>query len=121
MRFKLEQEDERGEVYSFVLSEDPFQELMLFFTKKGYLRGGHYHNVKEYRVVIQGKAWFTHKSKKVDVGFLSGEGDLIICDSNTTHVMVAKTDCWIMEWWEPNKSTTTDKKARSMVEKCMNK
>jgi len=115
MRFKLEQSDKRGEVYSFRLQDDPLQELMIFFTKKGYLRGGHSHNVLEYRVILKGEVIFIHKYPKEDIRFELKEGNMIVCPPNIPHLLESKADNWIMEWWEPNKETITDEELRSKV------
>ena len=38
-------EDKRGQVYSIGLPDN--KELILFFSRAGYLRGGHSHDVNE--------------------------------------------------------------------------
>lgn len=50
---KLEQADERGEVYSISLPDN--RELMLFHSKAGYLRGGHSHDVDEVVIMLSGR------------------------------------------------------------------
>jgi hypothetical protein len=34
----------RGKVWAFQISEDPTDELLIFFTPKGSVRGGDYHD-----------------------------------------------------------------------------
>ena len=50
---KLEHADARGEIYSISLPGD--KELMLLYSKKGSLRGGHAHAVNEIVLLLTGK------------------------------------------------------------------
>jgi len=90
-------EDARGEMYSISLPGD--RELMLLFSKKGTLRGGHSHNVPESVMVLTGRMRYHKKpSSTCEITELLGEGS---CSSNAAgviHMGEALEDTYLIEW-----------------------
>ncbi len=91
----------------------PEKDLMIYTTKAGCARGGGYHLLNdEYVVVIEGTVnillddkWMTLK-----------KGMSVFIPHNTIHMMVAETDCIMMEWGvTKEEKNTVDETTRNYV------
>ena len=91
-----EHEDPRGSIFSVAIPDN--RELMLFYCKKGYLRGGHSHNVDEIVVVLSGHLKY-HKMLGEDehITFYS-DGDYIVNLAGQPHMAEFLENSWVMEW-----------------------
>ena len=95
---KLELADDRGEIYSITLPDDP--ELMLLHSKKGTLRGGHSHDVEEIIVMLSGGMIY-HKGFGDFRGSMSTtlkEGDVSRNKLGQPHMGEFLEDTWLIEY-----------------------
>ena len=93
---KLEHSDSRGEIYSITLPGD--RELMLLFSKKGSLRGGHSHDVDEVVMVLTGKMRY-HKridDSKQEIDLRDGQESYN--GAGEVHMGEFLEDTWLIEW-----------------------
>lgn len=96
-QIKLEHSDSRGEIYSLQLPDD--RELMLLFSKKGSLRGGHAHDVNEIVVVLTGSMVY---KKRDEMGEESSQivkgGQESYNAAGVYHLAEFLEDSWVLEW-----------------------
>ena len=111
--FRKVHEDSRGDIYVFNIGD---REILLFFTKKEALRGGHSHALREYGVVIEGDVERRLMFDDNEVVEVLSEGDLRIVPPKIPHLIRAKSDCWIMEWHEYPKKRDNYPPYRKLVE-----
>jgi hypothetical protein len=69
----------------------------LLYTKKGYYRGGDYHNAKQLFVILKGKVDFTIKETNIEKIFVLNEGDVRAVKPGDPHMIRALEDCVILE------------------------
>ena len=96
----LVHKDDRGEMYTINLPGD--RELMLLFSKKGSLRGGHSHDVPEAVMVLSGRMRY-HKLVMPDFPAIATFSTLSDGDSSTNrageiHMGEFLEDTWLIEW-----------------------
>lgn len=97
-KLNLIHQDYRGEIYQILLPDD--REIMLLFTKKGCLRGGHFHNKLEVDLFVSGRMQY----RKIENGFYheivfeKSAGDMLINHPGEPHLAVALEDSWLIEW-----------------------
>lgn len=105
-------EDERGEMYIIPLDDE--KDLLIYTTNAGYARGGGVHTESdEYFVVIQGDVEVYHG----DSWHSYHAGQLGFIPRGTPHMMIAATDCLMMEWGAPRSDKNTfDETLRQKVE-----
>ena len=110
-RFKYMGANRRGKVWAFQLSEDPTDELLIFFTPKGAVRGGDMHDHRQYNLVIRGQVKFFERfgpdMEVPKAGTISGqketflkEGQFGVFEPGIPHWFVALTDCIMLEFFE---------------------
>lgn len=116
-RFRFEGKDKRGAVWSFRLSEDPLEEFIIIYTKKGAKRGGHYHSNKEYHLILKGEIEFLEKDKKTLRRIRAKKGDFILTIGKIPHLVTALSDSWMIEWHELPKTTHIYRAYRKIVDK----
>jgi mannose-6-phosphate isomerase-like protein (cupin superfamily) len=105
------EENERGATYK-ILFED--KEYHLIKTVKAEMRFGHYHNLAQHVVVLQGRIlMFTKTCLICPEG--SGEGMKIVEENEVMHVpanvphkMVSWSQSIILEWFDGGALETTD-------------
>ena len=108
---KLEHQDTRGVILQIGMPGD--HELLLFFCRAGYLRGGHSHDVPEMVVLLSGRMkYHKHTEQGYTVLELRG-GDVSYNQPGEAHMGEFLEDTWLVEWkLGPNsaigKWTTTD-------------
>ena len=88
--------DPRGDIYRVLLPGD--RELMLFFCKAGYLRGGHSHDCSEMVILLSGKMryhkWVDGAEELTDLE----EGQVSYNPAGVAHLGEFLTDCWLLDW-----------------------
>jgi dTDP-4-dehydrorhamnose 3,5-epimerase-like enzyme len=93
-RKKINFQDERGLIID-VVENTPFEHATIIYTKKGAMRGNHYHKESiQYLFVIKGKIRaFTQKvgEDEVRIDFLE-ENDLIVHEPLEAHAYIAEED-----------------------------
>jgi quercetin dioxygenase-like cupin family protein len=89
-------EDARGEIYSILLPTG--QELMLFHSHAGYLRGGHSHNVPETVMLLSGRLSYHKIVDDQEVIKELGPGDISINAPGQPHMGYFQDESWLVEW-----------------------
>lgn len=89
-------EDPRGTIFSILLP--PNRELMLFFCKAGYLRGGHSHSVPEIVIVLSGKLQYHKVVDGKEKVFELSDGDVVYNLPTEPHMAGFLLDSWVAEW-----------------------
>ena len=93
---RLEYSDPRGELYVIEMPDD--QELLLFHSKKGSLRGGHAHDVNEIVVMLKG-AMMYHKQHGVGEELRRvNAGDASFNPAGMPHMGEFLEDSWLIEF-----------------------
>ena len=116
LEFKKVHEDTRGKIFVFHIGE---REFLLFFTKKGALRGGHFHDLREYGVVLEGEIERRLKYDDREEVEVLTEGELRVVPPKIPHLVKALSDCWVMEWHEYPKNRVNFDPYRKLVEACI--
>lgn len=88
-------EDSRGAMYAIELGD---RELMLLFSKKGTLRGGHSHDVPEQVMVLTGKMRYHKLSAHGAHALVLGDGGVSGNDAQQVHMGEFLEDTWLIEW-----------------------
>jgi len=89
--------DSRGKL--FVLSEDGLEFAHIATIKKGASRGGHFHTKPERIIVLDGEVdcWLTKaKDKNKEIKGSLHEGEALVVEAGTAHLLKAKTDSVII-------------------------
>jgi len=86
-------EDRRGYTYSLKDDNLVYPEVSIFFTKKGFARGGCIHDDDEYFCVVSGEVCLV-----LDGMFQLSDGMVKKILKDTPHYFVAQTNCIVMEW-----------------------
>jgi len=93
-------------MWNVVMTDGSWEEINYMTTKKGFVRGGHYHKeTKEILFIIKGEVRVNYKqmekSREDQVGLANGEFTLkraewCVFEPNTLHTIAAKEDTeWI--------------------------
>jgi len=113
MDFKFEGEDSRGKVWSFKIGD---VEYILFYTKKGGMRGGDYHSKRQYNIVLSGAIGLTILSKIFgEIPLTLKEGQSIAIQEEIPHYMISLTDSYVLEWHELPKTRKIYEPYRKIV------
>jgi mannose-6-phosphate isomerase-like protein (cupin superfamily) len=89
-------EDNRGTIYSLSGITSDGKEITVLDTRRGFARGGCVHNVsQEYVTVLEGivKYWIGDEHPEI-----LRKGMSTVIPAKTPHMLVAQTDCIVMEW-----------------------
>ena len=91
--------DNRGELVQLI--HDGFKQVNYLFSKKGVVRGGHYHKTrKEAFYLIKGKVEVTFvKNEKKEI-VLFNEGDFFLISPYVLHSMYFLSDCQMMQLYD---------------------
>ena len=105
----LEHQDSRGDIYRVLLPGN--QELLLFFCKAGYLRGGHSHDVPEVSLLLSGRMKYYKHTDQGDIILELRGGGVNYNQPGEAHLAEFLEDSWLVEWkidTEIGLWTTTD-------------
>ena len=96
IRLNQIQVDARGEIHQVLLPGN--RELMLFFCKAGYLRGGHSHDCSEMVILLSGKMRY-HKwiDGAAEITELE-EGQVSYNPAGIPHMGEFLADSWVLDW-----------------------
>lgn len=109
--FKFEGEDSRGSVWSFRVEGEEF---ILSYTKIGKARAGEEHETSQDNLILLGTTcYLLDKPEDTIVG---KKGEIISIPPNTKHLMIALSDCLIIEHLELPKSKKSFEPYRKVVE-----
>jgi quercetin dioxygenase-like cupin family protein len=109
--FKYEGEDARGAVWSFRVEGEEF---IMSYTKIGKARAGEEHETSQDNLILLGTScYFFDKPEDTIVG---KRGEIINVPPNTKHLMIALSDCLIIEHLESPKSKKLFEPYRKVVE-----
>ncbi len=95
-RLELVHQDARGEIYRVLLPTD--QELMLFFCKAGYLRGGHSHDVPEVVMLLSGRMVYHKMVDGRHEVFELGPGEVSYHEAGVPHMGEFTEDTFLIDW-----------------------
>ncbi len=91
-------EDERGKING-IINSGCWREINLIESKKGAVRGGHYHKTTEELFYILGgeiKVVIVDMHGKVICEFTAHQGDIFIIEPYEAHTFTALSDCtWL--------------------------
>jgi hypothetical protein len=91
-------EDARGASYSIMLPNG--QELLLIYTRNGFWRGGHSHNVEEVSVLLSGRATTMKRLRgrgQTETQEVHSTGAIIRNGPGEVHVTLALEDYWLVD------------------------
>jgi cupin superfamily acireductone dioxygenase involved in methionine salvage len=115
-RFRKEGSDKRGTVWSFRINENPLEEFIIQFTKKGCYRGGDIHSKRQYNLLLKGKGIFYKRIGSKDIQVPISEGQLIIIEGNIPHIFKSLTDSWMIEFHELPRTRKIFEEYRNWIE-----
>jgi len=99
VELKLEpiREDSRGASYRVLLPDN--MEMVIIFTKKGAMRGGHSHDKPETSMVLSGRMKYWKKlADGREVEFEHGPGESLHNEPGEVHMALALEEGWLMDW-----------------------
>jgi quercetin dioxygenase-like cupin family protein len=88
--------DERGESWRILFPDN--REALLIFTKAGYYRGGHSHNVLETSMLLTGKLKYWKRFKGQEVVLEKTAGECTVNVPGEVHLALALEDSWLIDW-----------------------
>jgi len=90
--------DSRGWV---VVWEFKGQEILMIYTKKGYMRGGEIHKGRQWNIILQGAVnWIIQQKYMFPLHQLYYSSAYIVTPKEIPHMMEALTDTLMIEWRE---------------------
>jgi dTDP-4-dehydrorhamnose 3,5-epimerase-like enzyme len=95
--YKPIHKDFRGEIRRFDIGGAKFNVLS---SKSGTFRGGDYHPVTQYGLVLKGKFEITLRKGEKDEVVKKGPNELIVIPPNIPHLYKSLTDSVFIEWWD---------------------
>jgi len=111
-------EDKRGMMFFLSYGKKKFN---LIEIKKGFARGGHYHDYSQQHTVISGKIEYRQKDPKMNKEIISiiKSPNTIKIPRNIAHVLIALENSLIIEDFDKNYEITTFPEYRKIVEQMM--
>ena len=89
--------DARGESYSITLPDN--REIVLIFSKKGALRGGHSHSKDEVSMLLTGGVHYWKKNNYGEEFELDEKpGDVLFNEAGEVHLAKFEEDSWLLDW-----------------------
>jgi quercetin dioxygenase-like cupin family protein len=89
--------DSRGASYRVLLPDN--SEMVLIFTKKGAMRGGHSHDKPETSMVLSGRMKYWKKlADGREIEFEHGPGETLHNEPGEVHMALALEEGWLMDW-----------------------
>jgi len=126
-RFKYMGANKRGKVWSFQMTDDPMDEILIQFTPKGMVRGGDFHDHRQYNLIVRGRVkFFERYGPDMDLpgkGKVSGEketfleeGQFHVFEPGIPHWFVAMEDTISVEFFENPRTKYTFEEYRKVIE-----
>jgi len=114
LEFLKSVQDQRGKILFLSLNGKPVNFVEI---KKGYARGGHYHNFKSNHYLISGKIEFYEKNilSKKEIKKIVKAPCLLPVSSKIAHMMIALDDSLFIETFEENYSAIDYEPFRKIV------
>ena len=106
-------EDSRGKLFTLNIDN---KEYLLLETKKGFKRGGDYHQSTQHDIVLKGEVNFCHRINGKDIKTKMLEGQSITFPKNVPHYLESLTNSLVLEWLESDFEKQYDKVYRKIVE-----
>jgi len=118
MRAEMElvHRDRRGDIYRISVDD---REMILLHTKRGYARGGDFHESVQHDVVIRGSVKFTLHMNDGDHSTEIEEGEAISFPAGVPHMFTSLEDSLVLEWLEGEFEKTYYPPYRKIVEERM--
>ena len=88
--------DSRGASYRVVFPDQT--EMILIYTKKGAIRGGHSHDRPETSIVLSGRMHYWKLVDGKEIEFEHGSGETLHNEPGEVHMAEALEDGWLMDW-----------------------
>ena len=89
-------EDFRGSSWAVLLPDGT--EGVLIFTKKGVLRGGHWHNKPETSLLLSGRMKYWKMERGKETEFVQEAGDVLHNEPGEPHLALSLEDGWLFDW-----------------------
>ena len=117
LEFDKQIEDKRGKILFLKYGH---KKINLIEIKKGFARGGHFHQTETSHFLISGKIEYHEKDIKTGIEKISiiSSPSIIYVQSNIAHLLIAKEDSLFFEVFE-NYEDTVFPKYRKIVEDLM--
>ncbi len=117
LEFEKYIEDKRGKILFLKYTH---KNINLIEIKKGFARGGHYHQTDTSHFLISGKIEYYEENIKTGIETISiiSSPNTINVQSNMAHLLIAKEDSLFFEVFE-NYEDTVYPKYRKIVEESM--
>lgn len=95
LKLKKIHKDSRGEIYLLKGDLKEHKEITIFYTKKGFARGGCIHKINdEFNTVLEGEIhYFTGNNESIMI-----KGKSIKIPRNVPHYFISLTDSLVIEW-----------------------
>lgn len=118
LRLEKQMEDVRGKIFFFSQENKRFS---LVEMKKGFARGGHYHNFDQIHIILTGKIEYHKKDllrDEEDVEVINSP-DSVLIPAKTPHLFIALEDSSFIEIYENSYESTEYPEFRRIVEEKM--
>ena len=89
--------DVRGEIWGYEIEGLRFNVMS---TKAGALRGGDYHSVTQYDLVLKGELEGILRQDDQDITFRKGPNEVVAIPPDIPHLLRSITDTAIIAWWD---------------------
>jgi dTDP-4-dehydrorhamnose 3,5-epimerase-like enzyme len=119
LRFEKEVEDIRGKILFFSYNNVQFNMVEI---KKGYARGGHYHDFESRHIMIMGKIEYREENIKTgveNIRIISSPATIDVAP-HMAHLLIALEDTIFTEIFESQYQAVNFPKYRNIVEEKMN-
>lgn len=119
LKFEKQTEDKRGKIL-WITSDKT--EIHIVEIKKGYARGGHFHNFDSTHIITSGKVEYkeTNLSNNQESSRIVHPISLIRTPANTAHMIIAVEDSNFIEVFNGPYEAFLYPKYRNIVEQKMN-
>ena len=115
---KLVHEDARGQIYVFKINNQGYG---LSINQKGAMRGGDFHPVPQYNLILQGKMKITQWIDEKDVVTIAGPNELVVIQPGIPHLFESITESVMVEWWEKDNQSEAFPRYRDEVKENIQK
>lgn len=119
LQLKQEVEDKRGKILMVTYND---KQINIVEIRKGFARGGHYHEFETSHSIISGKIEYREedvKSGQEKIRTITAPATVLV-PANVAHLLIALEDTVFVELFEKQYSAANYKKYRSIVEEKMN-
>ncbi len=113
-------EDVRGKIFFFSQGK---KKLNFVEMKKGFARGGHYHNFEQIHIILTGKIEYHTKDLAMNKGDIRviNSPESVLIPAKTPHLFIALEDSSFIEIYENLYESTEYPEFRRIVEERMKK